>query len=157
MRLNWRWSFAGLLTLLAFLVVSWGVARFLPGSWLANTDQRLALGCGSGAAVAALVALWGQTFATAKAEAGKASPAEAPGQSSRSVTVVGDNFGIASAGDHVKNTQGSAPPPAPARASENQGPAVKAEDDHVIGVRVEGSNDGIASAGSNTTNVQEAR
>jgi len=153
MRRSWRWWLAGLVSVLTFLVVTWVVTKYLPPSWLKDANQRLAVGCGAGTAAAALVALWGKTFAMAKDL-----PAESVPVSPRTVTVTGNNIGIASAGDRVRNIQGTASlPGTPPQASESPGRATGGEDADGAWVRIEGSNDGIASAGNDTTNIQEAR
>ena len=71
--------------------------------------------------------------------------------------VTGDNIGIASAGDHVRNIQGAQPLPSmAANASHSSGSAPEGEGSRRAQVRIEGANAGIASA-DDTTNIQETR
>jgi hypothetical protein len=156
MRHSWRWWLAGLLTLLAFLIVTWVVTRYLTASWLKDAGQRLLVGSGAGVAVAGLVALWGKTFAMANATPAepRSSAGSMPGV--RAVIVGGSNSGIASAGDRVRNIQDAGPPlGVPTLAPGDSGCAAGGEDAPGTWVRIEGKNEGIASAGNDTTNIQE--
>lgn len=156
MRHSWRWWLAGLATLLAFLVVTWVLTTYLPATWLKDANQRLVVGSGAGAAVAALVALWGKNFAVVKATPARPESSAAPTPSARAVTVSGSNLGIASAGDRVRNIQGTDPLRCwPEQSAENPAHTAGGEDPRGAWVRIEVDNDGIASAGSETTNIQE--
>jgi len=142
-------------TLLAFLAVTWVVTTYLAASWLEDANQRLLVGSGAGGAVAALVALWGKTFAMAKAaHAEPESAARAP--SARAVTIAGSNHGIASAGDRARNVQGTDQlRGTPKQGSENPGRTAAGSEPHDGWIQIGRDNDGIASAGDNTTNIQE--
>jgi hypothetical protein len=156
MRHSWRWWLAGLLTLLAFLIVTWVVTRYLTASWLKDAGQRLLVGSGAGVAVAGLVALWGKTFAVANAAPAEPRSSAVPMPGARAVIVGGSNSGIASAGDHVRNIQNVGPlRGVPTQASGSSGHAAGGEDALDAWVRIEGNNEGIASAGNDTTNIQE--
>lgn len=160
MRRNGRWWLAGALTLVAFLIITWGVTRYLPASLLKDPTQRLTVGSGAGLAVAGLVALWGKSFATQERDARSQQPEREPAASGslarHAVTIKGDSTGIASAGDRVGNVQRpqasrSIRPKishGPGFTPEKQAPG-NAE------VWVEGTNSGIVSAGDDTTNIQE--
>ena len=155
MHRGWRWWLAGVVTLIAFLAVTWVVTACLPASWLKDANQRLLVGSGAGAAVAALVALWGKTFATAKAAHAEPESA-ARAASARTVTIAGNNRGIASAGDRARNIQGTDQlRGTPEQGSENPGRAVAGSESHDAWIQIGRDNDGIASAGDNTTNIQE--
>ena len=154
---SWRWWLAGLLTFLAFLVVTWVVTKYIPASWLSQAGERLAVGIGAGTVVAGLIAVWGGTFAMAKKpmQSGS-SPAAREGGGTRGVTVK-DNIGIVSAGDRVRNIQGNDLQADAPLSSATRGSRRKASRQaRAAEVRVS-RNEGIASAGDDTTNIQEDR
>lgn len=152
---SWRWFLAGVLTVVIFLVVTWMVTKYLPTSWLKDSNKRLAVGCGAGTAAAALVALWGNAFATTIPD--KSAAAEPEQGSPRAVVVGGNNTGIVTAGDRTRNTQrtGSVAHVAPQRSG-TSGDATGESETAGTWVRIGGNNDGIASAGNDTTNTQNA-
>ena len=60
----WRWIVAGLVTMTAFAVASWVTGVFLLPRLLPNRDIRWPVAVVIGAAVAAFIGLWGQSWAT---------------------------------------------------------------------------------------------
>lgn len=106
-----RWWLAGLVTVAVFAVTAWVLAAFVLPPVMASAGDRWVVAAGAGTAVAALAALWGQSWAT-RVEAGT-SDADAGSKSrrvpgpggDRSVTAGGDITGIASTGDDASNIQ----------------------------------------------------
>ena len=95
-----RWWVAGLVAALAF-----GVATYLSGAFLLplvmkSAADRWVVAAGVGVAVAALAALWGQSWAMRDSLADPGA-----GAGSRSVSAGGDIGGIASTGDNATNSQ----------------------------------------------------
>jgi hypothetical protein len=156
---NGRWWLAGTLTLVTFLVITWGVTKYLPVTWLKDPAQRLTVGSGAGLAVAGVAALWGKSFATARAPdtEPEATAANSGSHAENTVIIKEDNAGIASAGDHVTNVQRRlADSDTHVKASHRSGP-IRTAAVRKNQVRIERNSTGIASAGDDATNIQETR
>lgn len=104
-----RWWVAGLVTVAAFAVTAWVLATFVLLQVMASAPDRWVVAAGAGTAVAAVSALWGQSWATRKdseGSAGGSGPGRVAGSGGdRSVTAGGDISGIASTGDNASNMQ----------------------------------------------------
>lgn len=100
MRRTVRWWVAGLVVVAAFGAATWVSGVFVLPLVMKSEADRWVVAAGLGVAVAALVALWGQSWATRESagelgtEAGK-----------RSIAAARDISGIASTGDDATNTQ----------------------------------------------------
>ncbi|WP_042429746.1 hypothetical protein [Streptacidiphilus anmyonensis] len=142
-----RWWAAGLLTLAAFLGVTWAVTVTIPGDVLGPLDLRVLVGTGAGTAVAALVALWGKKWATTTTDSGGSEPV-----ATDDVAVTGPNHGIIATGSGSLSYQGEGPLPpdtGPAGAAPLAEGSARSRS-----VRVGGRNDGIISTGDRSKNVQ---
>ena len=96
-----RWWLAGLVAIAAFGAATWVSGAFFLPLVMKSGSDRWVVAAGLGVALAALMALWGQSWAT------RESPAE-PGTAAagkRSITAAGDINGIASTGDDATNSQ----------------------------------------------------
>ena len=110
-----RWLIAGVGTAVAFGVAVSVSGAFVLPPLMASSSDRWAVASGAGAAVAALVALWGQSWATRRASRvpsrtveGERGIAEGSGfvaGGDRAVSARGDIKGIASTGDSATNVQ----------------------------------------------------
>lgn len=96
-----RWCAAGLVVAAAFGGVTWLAGAFLLPLVMKSAADGWVVAAGLGVAVAALVGLWGQSWATREPAA---NPSDAAA-GDRSVTAAGDISGIASTGDGATNTQ----------------------------------------------------
>lgn len=96
-----RWWASGLVVIAVFGVATWVSGAFLLPLVIKSAADRWVLAAGLGVAMAALAALWGQSWATddSPAEPGDAKSAN------RSVTTGGNITGIVSTGDDTNNTQ----------------------------------------------------
>lgn len=109
-----RWSAAALVVAGVFAVTVWVSGTFVLPLVLASSADRWVVAAGLGVAVAALAALWGQSWATLEGHetpggdeepCGAHAPPEGSMTGDRSVTTGGDISGIASTGDGTVNTQ----------------------------------------------------
>jgi len=101
MRRMARWWVVGLVAVTAFGMATWVSGEFLLTLVMKSDADRWVVAAGLGVATAALVGLWGQSWAT------REPPAE-PGTAAagnRSITAGRDISGIASTGDDATNTQ----------------------------------------------------
>ncbi len=92
-----RWCLAGLVVVAAFGAATWVSAVFLLPPVIKSEADRWVVAAGLGVAVAALAAMWGQSWATPEQAAKETE--------NRSITATGDISGIASSGDNATNTQ----------------------------------------------------
>jgi hypothetical protein len=96
-----RWWVAGLVAIATFCMATAVSAVLVLPMVMQSDSDRWVVAAGLGVAVAAVVALWGQSWAT------RESPDE-PGTSARerrSISAARDISGIASTGDDATNTQ----------------------------------------------------
>jgi len=104
-----RWLVAGLAAAAVFTGSAWICGMFLLPPVVASADVRWLLSVGLGSALAAVVALWGNWWATredmpARMDgSGRPKTAEASGE--RSIAAGGD-IKIASTGDNATNIEG---------------------------------------------------
>jgi hypothetical protein len=105
---------AGLVTAVAFAVSAWISGAFVLPLLMKSAADRWAVAVGFATAVAALVALWGQSWAMRENEAvsvqdkGRRQAPASPGAAAsgeRSIAAGGDISGIASTGDDSTNTE----------------------------------------------------
>jgi hypothetical protein len=101
MRRTVRWWVAGLVAVAAFGVATGVSGVFVLPLVMQSDSDRWVVAAGLGVAVAAVAALWGQSWATHK------SPDEPATTTTgrRSIAAARDISGIASTGDDVTNTQ----------------------------------------------------
>jgi hypothetical protein len=91
----------------AFAVVAWVAGAFVLPLFMSSGADRWVVAAGLGVAVAALAALWGQSWASTESDT-VAALRKGPATSAsggRSITVSGDIGGIASTGDNATNIQ----------------------------------------------------
>ncbi len=101
MRQTVRWCVAGLVVVAAFGAATWGSGVFVLPRAMKSEGDRWVVAAGLGVAVAALVALWGQSWATRES----AAEPDTTAAGKRSITAAADISGIASTGDDATNTQ----------------------------------------------------
>jgi hypothetical protein len=96
-----KWWVAGLMAVAAFGAATWLSGAFILPFVMESNSDRWVVAAGLGVALAAPVALWGQSWATREsaAEPGAATAGK------RSITAAGDISGIASTGDDATNIQ----------------------------------------------------
>jgi hypothetical protein len=112
-----RWWIAGLVTVAAFGVTVWLLGALVLPLFMSGAADRWVVASGAGAAAAALVALWGQSWVTRESsesqrgvETYRRGVANGPsGAASGERTVIGggDITGIVSTGDNTTNIQRS--------------------------------------------------
>ena len=96
-----RWWVAGLGVAAAFGVATWVSGEFFLPLVIKSASDRWVVAAGLGVAVAALVALWGQSWATRESTVERGAAVAG----NRSITAARDIRGIASTGDDATNTQ----------------------------------------------------
>ena len=102
MRRTIRWWVAGLMTVAAFGAATWVSGAFILPLVMKSNSDRWVVAAGLGVAVAALVALWGKSWATHEPAP---EPTATMAAGKRSITADGDISGIASTGDDATNIQ----------------------------------------------------
>jgi hypothetical protein len=96
-----RWGVVGLVTVAAFGLAALVSGVFVLPLAMKSDADRWVVAAGLGVAVAAFVALWGQSWATHEPSA----EPDTAMAGKRSITAAGDISGIASTGDDATNTQ----------------------------------------------------
>jgi hypothetical protein len=96
-----RWWVAGLVVFVTFALVTCIAGAFLLPLVMKSGADRWVVAAGLGVAVDALVALWGQSWATRET----ATKPDAAAAGNRSISATNDISGIASTGDNAINTQ----------------------------------------------------
>jgi hypothetical protein len=96
-----RWWIAGLVTAAAFAVATWVAGEYALSLVMRSAADRWVVAAGLGVAVAALAAMWGQSWATRQTDV----EPDATAAGERSIIAGQDISGIASTGDHTTNIQ----------------------------------------------------
>jgi len=106
-----KWWLAGLVTVTVFGLAAWVSGAFLLPAVMRSAADRWVVAAGFGVAVAALAALWGQSWATREGGGAASGTGRRPGRpgatatGERSIAAGGDIGGIASTGDDATNIQ----------------------------------------------------
>ena len=97
-------------TIASFAVCTWIAGAAVLPKLIRDHADRWVIAAGCGVALAALAGLWGYRFATAEAEDapddGGSPQSTATASGERSISIGGDQRGIASTGDNTVNLQG---------------------------------------------------
>jgi hypothetical protein len=150
-----RWLIAGLVTAAAFGLSTWVAGVLVLPPLMESAADRWVVAAGLGVAVAALVGLWGDSWAKQRTPSRSANPGGS------SIVTGGSLTGIASIGDHNTNTQQPKTDAQPATPAENkpQVPVLPAPDEATVApgersIAAGGDISGIANIGGDTTNTQ---